>query len=154
MNRFVLGMISGMFLVFIWAWRNAERIVKTKQDMKENNRRRGTPLIGLYKNRPKRFTPPQEAALIPESETIFQYPRKADLKRKPWDNQKENLWDYLFDEYIVKRKLNNADAWTMLKQERLDRKFGKPIRQLGSLTDRDKEAFYEAMNRRRRKLAK
>lgn len=154
MNTFILGVISGALLVFIWAWRNAERIVKTKQDMKENDRRRGTPLIGLYKNRSKRFTPPQEAALIPESETVFQYPRKADLKRKPWDNQKENLWDYLFDEYVTKRRLENADAWAMLKQERLDRIFGKPIRQFGSLTDKDKEAFYEAMNRRRRKLAK
>lgn len=154
MKNFIFGTMFGAIISALVAWVTAERIVMHKQKMKENDRRRGTPLIGLYKNRSKRFTHPQEAALIPESETVFQYPRKADLKRKPWDNQKENLWAYLFDEYIAKRRLDNADAWAMLKQERLDRKFGKPIRQLGSLTDKDKEAFYEAMNRRRRKLAK
>lgn len=152
MKNFILGTMLGAFISALVAWVTAERIVMHKKKMKENNRRRGTPLIGLYKNRSKRFTPPQEAALIPESETVFQYPRKADLKRKPWDNKRENLWDFLFDEYVAKRRLENADAWAMLKQERLDRKFGQPIRTLGSLTDKDKQAFYEAMQRRRKKL--
>lgn len=148
--KFFLGLILGALGATIAAWFYAERIVRVKENLRKENRKRGTPLVGGYRGQVK-FISPHEASIIPESETIFQYPKKAELKRKPWDNKKESLWDLAYHEYIVKRKLDNAQAWIEFSKERFDKKVNLQIR-IGSLTDHDKEAFYEAMNRRRKKI--
>ncbi|NWG07582.1 MAG: hypothetical protein HXY35_12945 [Chloroflexi bacterium] len=148
--KFYLGLILGALGASIAAWLYAERIVRVKENLRKENRKRGTPLVGRYKGQLK-FITPQEASLIPEGETIFQYPKKSQLKRKPYDNKKENLWDLSYHEYIVKRKLENPEAWVAFSKERFDKKANMQIR-IGSLTDDDREAFYEAMKRRRKKI--
>jgi hypothetical protein len=132
----------GLVVAIVVMWRNAEYIVSAKQKIKEKNRERGTPVLGLYKGLRKLFIPPREAALIPERRTVYQYPRKAELQDKP-GFKPEPTYDELFYDYIVIRKMTKAEAFN---QALIDY---PTIYSLYS-----EKSFTEAMRRREKKQTK
>lgn len=153
MKNFILGTIFGAFISALVAWVTAERIVMYKQNAKEIARKNKKPTVGIYDYQGKMLVNPSEANFIPDSETIFQYPRKADLEAIP-GVKNEELYDEWFREYIIKRGLTNPEAWKQFgldhsdqlpRTDQLDRKL-----QLTKL----RKAFYSAMNRRRKALTR
>lgn len=114
MKNFIFGTIFGAFLTSIVAWVYAERIVATKQEVKERARKNGKPSAGIYKRQSKVLIPPGEANFIPEAETFFQYPRKAELEEKP-GQKNEEIYDACFREYKINRRLSKAEAWKQYK---------------------------------------
>jgi hypothetical protein len=106
----VCSFLLGLVIAIVVMWRNAEYIVAKKQEIKKNNRERGTPLIVWHPRRRKFFMPIKEAALLPEADITFQYPRKAELQDKP-GIKSEELYDECFYIYIVTGRMTKAEAF-------------------------------------------
>jgi len=133
------GSLLGTLITIVVMWKYAEKIVFTKQGIKQKNRERGTPLIGFYKKLGKVFIPPIEAVRIPESKTIYQYPNKSELEDQP-GIKSDKTYDELFYKYIVEGKMTKAEAF---RQAITD------FPTIYSLYNR--ESFTQAMRRRERK---
>jgi hypothetical protein len=139
---FIFGFLCGLVVAIIQMWRNAEYIVSGKQKIREKNRKRGTPIIGLYTGQKKRFITPKEASIIPENQITFQYPRKAELQDKP-GLKSVTLYDGCFNAYMTNSKMTKAEAF---KQAMVD----YPT----TFSLYDQKSFYEAMRRRERAQTK
>ena len=132
----------------------AEKIVLNKHQVREQNRKRGKPILGIYRNQSKVFFTGEEANYIPEGDVISQYPARKDLEIKP-GTEAEPDYDMAFKKYIIDRALTKPKAWIMFQSdypEYIPKNIGQPGYALELAKAR--KNFIEAMRRREKSLTR
>lgn len=145
--------LLGSILTWVVAWIYAEKIVEVKHSTKEKARKTKKPTLGIYKDQGKLFIPPGEANYIPEKETLFQYPSKAELEAVP-GIKTEDIYKQCFRKYVIERKLTNPEAWKQYQEDYKNLLPRKDQPDIKFQMDKARKAFYSAMTRQRKKLKK
>jgi hypothetical protein len=149
LSVFIAGLVFGIIIAVIATYINLEQLAATKQRIKNDNRKRGTPLFWLSRRwMGKLFFTPHEAALASKEDTRIQYPSKDELTQKPGPTNDE-FYDKCFLNYIISRKLTDSEAWIEVQKdypEKLPKNMGSEYTLLLRNT---RKAFLEAMRRRR-----
>lgn len=153
MKNFILGVMFGSFIAAIVAWIMAERIAYYKSEAIGKAKKIKRPTVGIYKWQGKIIVPPKEANYISEKETIYQYPKSAELESSA-GLKIDDVYKQCFKKYVINLKLTNPEAWKMFVNDYPDLLPRKDEKDIVLQTKNMRKAFYEAMSRQRRKLKK